>query len=155
MGCSDRTGSVCAPLAYTAQFPTLQQHRVNNQFDRTGNQILPTLRVSSNTQATLEQSPIQVLTELNVAWLQWSYSNLYFQADKPLNLPCMLYGIFGCAIATKWRLWFNILIDLPGNTLISLNKRMEFLGKKTTNWMLDTSELAYTNRQTGFRIEST
>ena len=37
------------------------------------------------TQATLEQSPIQVLTELNVAWLQWSYENWYFQVDKPLR----------------------------------------------------------------------
>ena len=33
----------------------------------------------------LEQSPIQVLTELNVAWLQWSYKNWYFQVDKPLR----------------------------------------------------------------------
>ena len=37
----------------------------------------PTLRVSSNTQATLEQSSIQVLTELNVASLQGSYENWY------------------------------------------------------------------------------
>ena len=55
-----------APPAYTAQLPTLHQHRANNQY-RTANQIQPTLRVSSSTQATLEQSPIQVLTELNVA----------------------------------------------------------------------------------------
>ena len=54
-----------APPAYTTQLLTLHQHRANNQY-RTANQIYPTLRVSSNTQATLEQSPIQVLTELNV-----------------------------------------------------------------------------------------
>ena len=30
-------------------------------------------------------SPIQILTELNVAWLQWSYENRYFQVDKPLR----------------------------------------------------------------------
>ena len=33
----------------------------------------------------IEQSPIQVLTELNVAWLQWSYENWYFQVDKLLR----------------------------------------------------------------------
>ena len=41
-----------APPAYTAQLPTLHQHRANNQY-RTANQIKPTLRVSSSTQATL------------------------------------------------------------------------------------------------------
>ena len=54
-----------APPAYTTQLLTLHQHRANNQY-RTTNQIQPTLRVSSSTQATLEQLPIQVLTELNV-----------------------------------------------------------------------------------------
>ena len=63
-GCSDHRFR--APPAYTAQLPTLHQHRANNQY-RTANQIEPTLRVSSSTQATLEQSPIQILTELNVA----------------------------------------------------------------------------------------
>ena len=29
----------------------------------------------------LNESPIQVLTELNVAWLQWLYENWYFQVD--------------------------------------------------------------------------
>ena len=46
---------------------TLHQHRANNQY-RTANQIQPTLTVSSNTQATIEQSPIQVvLTKFNAA----------------------------------------------------------------------------------------
>ena len=73
-GCSDHR--FCAPPAYTAQLLTLHQHRANNQ---------PTLRVSSSTQATLEQSPVQVLTKLNVAWLQGSYETWYFQDDKPLS----------------------------------------------------------------------
>ena len=52
---------------------------------RTANQIEPTLRVSSNTQARLEQeSPIQVVTELKIGELQWSNENCYFQADKLL-----------------------------------------------------------------------
>ena len=55
-----------ASPAYTAQLLTLHQHRANNQY-RTASQIYPSLRVSSSTQATLEQCPIQVLTELNVA----------------------------------------------------------------------------------------
>ena len=59
-----------ASPAYTAQLLTLPQHRANIQY-KTANQIQLTLRVSSSTQATLEQSPIQVLTELNIAWLQW------------------------------------------------------------------------------------
>ena len=59
------TGFVHSP-AYTSQLLTLHQHRANNQC-RTANQILPTLRVSGNTQTTLEQSPIKVLTELNIA----------------------------------------------------------------------------------------
>ena len=63
-GCSDHRFH--APPAYTAQLPTLHQHRANNQ-ERMANQIQPTLRVSSSTQVTLEQCPIQVLTELNVA----------------------------------------------------------------------------------------
>ena len=51
------------------------------------------LRVSSSTQATLEQSPIQVLTELKVTWLQWSYENWYFQVDKPLRHERHIYGV--------------------------------------------------------------
>ena len=48
-------------------------------------QIKQTLRASSNTKTTLErESPIQVLTKLNVAWLHWSYESWYFQVDKPL-----------------------------------------------------------------------
>ena len=42
-----------ATTAYTAELLTLHQHRANNQ-NRMPNQIKPTLRVSSNTQATLE-----------------------------------------------------------------------------------------------------
>ena len=41
-----------SPPAYTAQLLTLHQHRANYRY-RTANQILPTLRVSSSTQATL------------------------------------------------------------------------------------------------------
>ena len=41
--------------------------------------------VSSNSQTTLEQSPVQVLTELNISWHQWLYDNWYFQVDKPLR----------------------------------------------------------------------
>ena len=63
-GCSDHRFR--APPAYTAQLLTLHQHRANNQY-RTANQIQPTLMVSSSSQATLEQFPIQVLTKLNVA----------------------------------------------------------------------------------------
>ena len=37
-------------------------------------------------------SPIQVLTELNVTWLQWSYESWYFQVDKPLRLNFDLYS---------------------------------------------------------------
>ena len=47
-------------------------------------------RSTRSTQATLEQFPIQVLTKLNVVWLQWSYENWYFQVDKPLR-PWALY----------------------------------------------------------------
>ena len=48
----------------------------------TANQIYPALRVSGSTQATLEwKSSIQVRTELNITWLQWSYENWYFQVD--------------------------------------------------------------------------
>ena len=79
-----------APPAYTAQLLTLHQHRANNQY-RKANQIQPTLRVSSSTQATLEQSPIQVQTELNVALLQWSYENWYFQVDNPLRPKMSIY----------------------------------------------------------------
>ena len=51
--------------------------------------------VSNNTQATIEQSPIQVLAELNIAWLQWPYENWYFQVDNLLRpmgrvYECML-----------------------------------------------------------------
>ena len=79
--CSDHR--FLAPPAYTAQLPTLHQHRANNQY-KTDNQIKSSLRVSSNTQAAVE-SPIQVLSELNVAWVQRSYENWYFQVDKPLR----------------------------------------------------------------------
>ena len=49
------------PIANSAS--TQSQQPVN----KTANQIQPILRVSSSTQATLEQPPIQVLTKLNVA----------------------------------------------------------------------------------------
>ena len=38
----------------------------------------------------LGMSPIQVVNELNIAWLQWSYENWYFQVDKPLR-PAALF----------------------------------------------------------------
>ena len=81
-GCSDHRFR--APPAYTSHLLALHQHRANNQY-WTANQIYLTLRVSSSTQASLEKFPIQVLTELNVAWLQWSYENRYFQVNKPLR----------------------------------------------------------------------
>ena len=40
-------------------------------------------RLSSNTQATLEQSPIQVLTKLNIAWLQWELVFPSWYATEP------------------------------------------------------------------------
>ena len=58
-GCSDHR--LHAPPVYTAQF----QHRANNRY--MANHIWLTLRVSSSTRVTLEQSPIRVLTEFNVA----------------------------------------------------------------------------------------
>ena len=44
---------------------------------------------------TLEpESPIQVLTELNVTWLQCSYENWYFQVDKPNSVTHIAYLFF-------------------------------------------------------------
>ena len=57
------------------------------------NQIQPTLKIGSSTQATLEQSPIQVQTTINIAWLQWLYENWYFQGDEPLS-PVFLSELF-------------------------------------------------------------
>ena len=69
--CLGRIGSACSPGRRELQ--------ANDQY-RTTNQIYLTLNVSSRTQTTLElESPIQVLTKLNFAWLQWSYKNWYFQ----------------------------------------------------------------------------
>ena len=67
-GCSDHRFR--APPAYSAQLLTLHQHRANNQY-RAADQILPILRVSSNTQETLEKSPIQVLTDTSVVFIDW------------------------------------------------------------------------------------
>ena len=33
----------------------------------------------------MNEFPFQVIDELNVAWLQWSYENWQFQVDKPLS----------------------------------------------------------------------
>ena len=41
-------------------------------------------QLDSSSRITLEQSPTQVLTEVNVARLQWSHENWYFQVDKLL-----------------------------------------------------------------------
>ena len=46
----------CVPPAYTAQLLTLHQNRANNQY-RTANQILPTVKVSSNTWQHLNSLP--------------------------------------------------------------------------------------------------
>ena len=79
-----------SPPAYTFQLLTLHQHRANNQYTRR----LIKSRVSSSTQLTLKQSPIQVVTELNVAWFQWLYENWYFQVDKSLRPNPLLYVLF-------------------------------------------------------------
>ena len=50
-----------------------------------------TLRVSSNTLATLELSPIQILTKLKIAWVQCSYENWYFELDKPLPQEILFF----------------------------------------------------------------
>ena len=62
-GCLDHRYRV--PHHTTTQLQTLNEHRTNDQY-RMAHQIWPALRVSGNTQATIERSPIQVLTELNV-----------------------------------------------------------------------------------------
>ena len=82
-----------APPAYTAQLLTLHQHKANTT--SIGQQIKssPLLQVCSRTQAILEKSPIQVLSKLNVAWLQWSYENWYFQVDKPLRPSSGFYQL--------------------------------------------------------------
>ena len=105
------TGSLHGTPAYTAQLLTLHQHRATNQY-RTANQIKPTLRVSSNTQGTLEQSPIQVLTELDVDWLQRLYKNWSFQVDKPLcPLRILFRTLQVLSVWTKFKtnicIWHN------------------------------------------------
>ena len=64
---------------------------------------------SSNTLATLEQSPIQVLTELNFAWLQWSYENWYFQVDlshcAPIHLPLHVRACILLPIDRAMKCW--------------------------------------------------
>ena len=107
-GCSNHRFR--APPPYTAQLVTLHQHRANSQYS-TANQVYYFLGVSSSTQTTLEQCPIQELTELKVGWrgrcragfsntggpplprkraplqkkvgcIQWLYKDWYFQVDK-------------------------------------------------------------------------
>ena len=97
-GCSDHR--FCAPPDYTAQLLALHQHRANDQY-----------RVSSTTQAPLEQSPIQVLTELNVAWLQWLYENWYFQVDKPLR--------------QIWECFYFQIINIPALDSLELQRRLD------------------------------
>ena len=69
-----------APPAYTSQLLTLHQHRPNNQY-RMASQITEVMQC---------WAPLQVLTELNTAWLQWLYKNWHFQVDKSLS-PFLLY----------------------------------------------------------------
>ena len=90
-----------APPTYTAQLLTLHQHRANNHY-KTANQIYPTLRVNSSTQAILEQSPIQELTKLNTR------TGTYFQVDKPLCLKLLDRQTNGCNI-TVHRSTYNAL----------------------------------------------
>ena len=69
--------------------------------------------VSSNIQATLEQFPIHVLTKLNLAWLQWSYENWYFQVDKPLRLSeCLIVERFLVLLLLRQSIvaWVNCIL---------------------------------------------
>ena len=52
--------------------------------------------MSDSTQTALEQSPIQLLTKLNIAGLQWSYENWYIKkkVDKPLLWMSILASLF-------------------------------------------------------------
>ena len=70
------------------------------------------LRVSSNTQAILEQSPIQVVTELNAVWLQWSYENSISK------------------LISRWALWtwFIVLLLVHCHCLVPM-----MCGKSNTN----------------------
>ena len=78
------TGSVHGPSLHC---PIANSASTQSQTTSIGRLIKSSqlLRVNNSTQATFEQFPIQVLIELNVAWLQWSYENWYFQVDKPLR----------------------------------------------------------------------
>ena len=60
-------------------------------------------RVSSSTQATLKQSPIQVLTELNVAWLQWSYEIVIAAAYQLGNTS-------SCTITEVKQRWVRLVL---------------------------------------------
>ena len=84
IGCSNHRFH--ALPAYTALLVTLHPHRATNQY-RT--RLIKSSRLWGLAAALKHhlyvQFPIQVLTELNVAWLQWSYENWYFQVDKPLR----------------------------------------------------------------------
>ena len=126
-GCSGHI--ICAHPASCTHLLTLHQHRANNQY-RTANQIKPTLRVSIIIQTTLEQSPIQILSELNVAWLQWSYENWHFQVDKPLHpsiwlcrykIPgtirtltneCFFHSLPHCCIINSGRCVYTVLCSI-------------------------------------------
>ena len=76
-GCSDHRFHAHNPSLYCQPIANSASTQSQQPVQRTAYQIKPTLRVSSNTQTTVKQSLIQVLTELNVAWLQWSYKNWY------------------------------------------------------------------------------
>ena len=101
----------------------------------THNQHCPVANSASNTESTihigllinylrLEQSPIQVLAEINVAWLQWSCENWYFQVDKTLRpalLPVLVMYVLKNPI-----LW----LKTPMN-------ETHFLMPVSSNWSLD------------------
>ena len=64
---------------------TLNQHRATTNIG----QLIESSRLwwlaAAPRQHLNGQPPIQVLTELNTAWLQWSNKNLYFQVNMPLR----------------------------------------------------------------------
>ena len=73
--------------------------------------------VSSNTQTTLEQSPIQVLTRLDIAWLKWSYENWYFQVDKPLRFSTTLLLLH--ALSQHLKMCHHVVVDRKSYTTLA------------------------------------
>ena len=121
-----------APAAYTAQLLILLQHWTNNKY-RTANQILPILRVSSNSQATLEQSPIQVLTELNVAWHQLctrtGISKLIGRCSQMngLMLPKIVFQLLAFPSHDSSHIWYHARKSITIRRITLLNQNFIFL----------------------------